>query len=124
ETIRTAFAAHEPGGLAVRVHPGTPELVYGDLDRMSQIFVHLGEYVLEACDRSTVTVDFGFHAENLVGEIAFPGDGTAMTWKLDLLMGLSEMAPDQVLTDALRPLIARGLIAAARGVLTLVDDAG
>jgi hypothetical protein len=44
-----------------------------------------------------------------------------MDWKLDLLMGLSEIAPDQVTAEALRPLIARGLIAAIHGVLTLAD---
>ena len=36
-------------------------------------------------------------------------------------MGLSEIAPDQVTAEALRPLIARGLISACGGVLTLVE---
>ena len=44
-----------------------------------------------------------------------PADGSAIDWKLDLLMGLSEIAPDQVTAEALRPLIARGLIAADAG---------
>ena len=39
-------------------------------------------------------------------------------------MGLSEIAPDQVTAEALRPLIARGLISACNGVLTLVEGAG
>jgi hypothetical protein len=34
---------------------------------------------------------------------------------------LPDFAPDQVSSDALRPLIARGLIAAANGLLVLVD---
>jgi hypothetical protein len=38
-------------------------------------------------------------------------------------MGLSEIAPDQVTAEALRPLIARGLISACNGVLTLVEGA-
>ena len=39
-------------------------------------------------------------------------------------MGLSEVAPDQVTAEALRPLIARGLISACGGVLTLGEGAG
>ncbi len=36
-------------------------------------------------------------------------------------MGLSDASPDQVTAEALRPLIARGLISACHGVLTLVE---
>jgi hypothetical protein len=36
-------------------------------------------------------------------------------------MGLSELQPDQVTAEALRPLIARGLISACQGILTLVE---
>jgi hypothetical protein len=107
----------------VRVLAGTPERVLGDADRLRQIFVHLAEYVLEGRDPQSVEVIFSHEGGTLVGEIGCTVVGTEMDWKLDLLMGLSEIAPDQVSTDALRPLIARGLISASRGLLTLADEA-
>ena len=61
---------------------------------------------------------------SVIGDIALASHGAMVDWKLDLLMGLSEVAPDQVTAEALRPLIARGLISAASGVLTLVEEPG
>jgi signal transduction histidine kinase len=121
--VHAALAAEGAGAIVVRVLPQTPARVRGDPDRVRQIFVHLAEFVLEAREAEGVTVAFGHDGgRNLVGEIAFAVDGTLMDWKLDLLTGLTEIQPDQVATETLRPLIARGLIMATRGVLTLVDD--
>ena len=108
--------------IAVQVLPNTPDRVHGDLDRLRQVFVHLMLYMLEGRRPSSgsATVRFGHDGTNLVGEIAVAG-GDSIEWKLDLLMGLSEMSPDQVTAEALRPLIARGLISACQGILTLVE---
>ena len=67
----TRCAPRAPGGAAVAVLPGTPERVYGDLDRLRQVFVHLALYMLEGrdpaadADHASATT-----ARNLVGEIA------------------------------------------------------
>jgi signal transduction histidine kinase len=119
--VHAALAAEGAGVIVVRVLPQTPARVRGDPDRLRQIFVHLAEFVLEAREAEGITVAFGHDGQSLVGEIAFSVGGTLMDWKLDLLTGLTEIQPDQVATEALRPLIARGLIMATRGVLTLVD---
>lgn len=119
--VKAGLAGEGGEGIAVDVHPEVPDRVEGDLDRVRQIFQHLSEYVLEAADPVRVRVAFGHDGQNLIGEIAFAAEGPAMDWKLDLLMGLSDVSPDQVSTDALRPLIARELISAGRGVLTLTD---
>lgn len=110
--------------LVVRLDPDAPEMVYGDLDRLRHVFVHLAEYVLEGGGPKKVRISFRHDGDNLIGELAFAGPQATIHWKLDLMMGLSEAAPDQVSTEALRPLLARGLIAAARGVLRLVDGEG
>lgn len=107
----------------VEVRPDTPEFIYGDQERLRQVFVHLGAYVMEACDRADVRLDFGFEGSALEGAFTFRSDDAAQSWNVDPLMGLNELAPDQVSTDALRPMIARGLILAAKGVLTLYADA-
>ena len=123
ELVRDALSGEGAEGVEVRLLPGTPERLLGDADRLRQIFVHLSEYVLEGRDPTGVALVFSYANGSLVGEVGFTVHGAEMDWKLDLLMGLSEIAPDQVSSDALRPLIARGLIAAARGLLTLADQA-
>lgn len=105
--------------MQIRVIPGTPERVCGDLDRIRQIIVHLCEYVLEATGPDCVELIFRHDSENLVIEICLALNMPAVDWKLDLLMGLGDLAPDQVSADALRPLIARGLISACSGTLRL-----
>ena len=94
--------------------PARPSGSHGDLDRLRQVFVHLALYVLEGRDPATRRRSrFGHDGANLIGEIARRvARRDAIDWKLDLLMGLSEIAPDQVTAEALRPLIARGLISA------------
>jgi hypothetical protein len=124
ESLADALHAEGAGQVSVQVAAGTPERVFGDLERVRQVFVHLTVYMLEGRDLGGTTVSFHHDLGNLVGEIAFPADDRQVDWRLDLLMGLSEIAPDQVTAEALRPLIARGLIAATSGVLTLLEEAG
>ncbi len=123
--IRADLSGPAEAEFGVGVHPKTPELLYGDEERLRQVFVHLGAYVMEACDRSAVRLDFGFEGSAIEGEFTFGTDAAAHSWNVEPLMGQSELAPDQVSTDTLRPMIARGLILAAKGVLTLyADDKG
>jgi hypothetical protein len=124
EGIRATLQAEGSGGVEVNIQSGAPERVHGDLDRLRQIFVHLTLYVLEGRDPSCGTLRFAHDGSNLVGEIVVSDTGETINWKLDLLMGLSEIAPDQVSAEALRPLIARGLISSCDGLLTLVGANG
>ncbi|HRW16196.1 HAMP domain-containing sensor histidine kinase [Amaricoccus sp.] len=123
-SVREALASDGAADLAVKVLPGTPDRLDGDVDRICQIFVHLTEYVLEARPTENVSLSFGHDGKALVGEISLGTGDATMDWKLDLLMGLSDVAADQVSADALRPLISRGLIATARGMLSLEDGPG
>ncbi len=119
--VREALSAEGAGAAAVSVLPGAPERVDGDMDRLRQVFVHLALYMLEGRHPATAALTFGHDGVNLTGEIAIASKGGSIDWKLDLLMGLSEISPDQVTAEALRPLIARGLISACGGMLTLVE---
>lgn len=121
EALRDALRAEGAGAVGVTMLPGAPERVHGDLDRLRQIFVHLTLYMLEGRDPETAQLNFGHDGAILTGEITVAAAGESIRWKLDLLMGLSEIAPDQVTAEALRPLIARGLLTACHGVLTLVE---
>lgn len=105
----------------VALDPTAPDIIFADMERLRHVFVHLCEYVLDGSEPETVALAFSHDGTNLTGEIAFSGNEAALDWKLDLMMGLNEIAPDQVSREALRPLIARGLIAVAHGVLTLRD---
>lgn len=124
ESLREALAAEGAGGARVSLREGAPDRVVGDTDRLKQIFVHLTVYVLDGRDATGTAVSFAYETDSLVGEIDFAGDGADLDWKLGLLMGLSEMGPQEVTTEALRPMIARGLIAASGGVITLFDRDG
>ncbi len=119
--VRASLQAEGATGITVEIRPGTADRIHGDLDRLRQVFVHLALYVLEGRQATSARVRFGHDGQNLVGEIAVDGGGDGIEWKLDLLMGLSDVSPDQVTAEALRPLIARGLISACHGVLTLVE---
>jgi hypothetical protein len=123
DAVRDALRAEGAGEVAVAVAPETPERVHGDLDRLRQAFVHLTFYLLEGRG-ADATITFRHDGTNLAGEIALGAESETIDWRLDLLMGLSELAPDQVTAEALRPLIARGLIQACSGVLTLVGAPG
>lgn len=103
----------------VSVDPGTPERVVGDMDRLRQIFVHLVTFLLEGRPSEQGSLRFSYSGGMFCGEIALNASTGPMDWKLDLLTGLNDFSPDQVSAEALRPLIARGLISAAEGVLTL-----
>ncbi len=123
ELVRGDLGAAGAGATEVSVLPGAPERVHGDLDRLRQIFVHLALYVVENRDAGGATLTFDHDGTNLTGEIAIVAGGELIDWKLDLLIDLSEVSPDQITAEALRPLIARGLVAACNGVLTLVETA-
>lgn len=121
DAVRDDLRSEGAGTSAVSVRPGAPERVQGDVERLRQIFVHLALYMLENLDPTVAQVTLGHDGGNLTGEIALGSHGESTDWKLELLMGLSEIAPDQVTAEALRPLVARGLLSACGGVLTLAE---
>ncbi|MEM8570717.1 MAG: HAMP domain-containing sensor histidine kinase [Pseudomonadota bacterium] len=121
----SADLSTEPGTKpALKIAPGTPLRICGDVERMRQIIVHLCEYLLEAIGQDKIAIIFGYKDGMLEVAIELDSSIPAVAWKLDLLMGLGDVAPDQVSADALRPLIARGLISASRGRLTLQPSGG
>lgn len=103
----------------VTVEQGTPERVVADMDRLRQIFVHLVSFLIEGRPHEPVSLNFSYEDGILSGDILVEDPGTVSEWKLDLLTGLNEFSPDQVTAEALRPLIARGLISASGGVLSV-----
>ena len=124
DALQESLRAEGAGRARVEVAEGTPERVYGDLDRLRQVFLHLAVYMLEGRDPAGTVIRFQHRDGGLIGEISFPEDDSEVDWRLDLLMGLSEVAPDQVASEALRPLIARALIAATHGVIILAEAPG
>jgi signal transduction histidine kinase len=122
EAIRSALAAEGVPGVEVAVLPGPSARLVGDPDRLRQVFVHLTAYVLEGRSQHGARVELRHDGSELVGDIVFVAREALLDWRLDLLAGLSEIAPDQVSAEALRPLMARGLITATRGLLTLIEE--
>ncbi len=107
----------------VTLREGTPELVYGDIERFRQVFVYLGDYLLQPDDRTEVDLELSHDGANLVGQIRAGGEEAGIDWKFDLIAGMNEKGHEPFSTDALGLLIGRGLIASAKGMLTLAQDA-
>ncbi len=122
QSIRDALDAQGAADVEAVVVKGVPEFLEADSDRIRQVFVNLSEYLLEVTPPETLRISFAHDGKMLVGDIWFDSDAPAMDWKLDLLTGLGTIAPDQVSSDALRPLIAQGLVAASGGTIELIDD--
>jgi signal transduction histidine kinase len=122
ETIRSGLAAEGVGGVEVTVDPHYAGRFLGDPYRLRQIFVHLVAYVLDGRDQLGAAIELHHDGDHLVGDIVFTARGTLLDWRLDLLSGLNEVAPDQVSAEALRPLMARGLVTATNGVLSLLEE--
>lgn len=108
----------------VVVEDGVPDMLWGDSDRLAQIFVYLAEYVLDPECGVEVAVRFSHDGQHLIGAIEFADPQERLAWKLDLLTGLGDEARRTFASDALGPLIARGLLRAARGLLTLEGENG
>lgn len=119
--IRDSLGGVGGSGVPVTVVPGSPERIEGDPERLQRIFVSLIGFLLELRLPDQVRLELGHNGELLLGTIAFGARHAAIDWKLDLLMGMGEAATDQVSSDALRPLVARGLISASRGTISLED---
>jgi signal transduction histidine kinase len=119
--LRDASADTE-ARVTVTVGRDMPDMVWGDMDRMTQIFVYLAEYVIGSGRSTEVEVAFSHEDEHLVGRIAFADGDAVPGWKLDLLMGLSGDMRRPFASDALAPLIARGLLGTVRGLLALAED--
>lgn len=123
EAIQSELKGEGVSRAAVTIGAGTPERIVGDMDRLRQIYVHLITFLLEGRPLDQVSLQFSYEDGMFNGDISLGGGGDAADWKLDLLSGLNEFSPDQVTAESLRPLIARGLIAASGGVLSLPADA-
>ncbi len=122
--VRQSLRAEAAGETEVTLLAGTPDRIEGDLDHLRQIFVHLTLFMLEDRHPAAAAVTIGHDGRDLIGEVTVSNGDETVDWKLDLLMGLNEADPDQVTSEALRPLIARGLISACGGTLTLAPEAG
>ena len=119
--IHTRVAASTGALLAVHIAKEAPGVLRGDAERLCQIFVTLAEYLLESCDPDAISLEFRHDAGRLIGELKLR-DAKELDWKIDLLPRTVTAVPDQLTSDSLRPLIARGLILAMQGELELATD--
>lgn len=122
DAIRERVGSSTSAGLTVTVAEGTPALLRGDRDRLSQIYVHLAEYLLDGVEAGSVMLELGYRPGELVGTLRI-GAGAELGGKLALLLELGRAPSQEPAGDAIQPLIARGLIAALGGGLTMREDA-
>lgn len=122
--VRAELEKVGAGAVKVVLNDDAPEMAQGDIERVAGVFVHLGEYVFERGKPEAARIRLRHRDETLVGWIEFSAQDALLAWKLDLIMGLNDAAPDQFRSEALRPLIARGLVSALGGEFGIVAAAG
>jgi signal transduction histidine kinase len=123
-TLREALARDGNAAVTIATAPGMVDRVEADHERLVQIFVHLADFVREMRPQGEVELAVDHDGASLVGELRFQASDATMDWRLDLVTDLGDVAPDQVSADALRPLIARGLITASGGALSIESGEG
>lgn len=121
ESIAAALRETGAGHVQVRVRPGTPEMVAGDIDRFRQLFVALVEYVREAAAPAELALVLREGERELVGEVSFRGAAREGQWRTHLQMEWNAGAVDQIPAEALRPIIVQGLLAALHGTLEIPE---
>ena len=119
ERLREALAGEGGANLSVSIAGEMPERIEGDIERLTQVFVHLAEFVGELRAPGRAALSLRHDGASLLGELRFAAGDTATDWRLDLLTDLGDALPGQVSADALRPLLARGVIAASGGEMSL-----
>lgn len=120
--LREELARGGTNSVAITVATDMPERIDGDLERLTQVFVHLAEFVAEQRAPGGAELLLRHDGANLLGDLRFELHDTATDWRLDLLSDLGVTGPDQVSADALRPLIARGLLDASGGDMHIDDS--
>lgn len=126
-SVGTALDPAQIGRVQVRIRPGMPERVKGDLGRIRQIVLHLAEFVMEAARAEHLGITIGHDGERLTVKMAVSPAGPHLKARFETLTGVRDIAPDEtpdnMSGNALRPLIARGLIEACGGTLE-VEETG
>lgn len=121
DDVRAELAAAGRVEISVSAEPADVDFAVGDPLRLRRIFVNLVEYVIETADPANLELVFSHDGAALTGEIRFTPGAAAPDWSAADVTGPGKADPDAMSGEALRPLIARGLIAAAQGTLALAD---
>lgn len=104
----------------VTLDPDAPAQVNGDAQRLRQSVTHLVSYIMDTAGTRDLTIAINHHDGEIVVEISFGYiDDNAANWRPELLLGDVRRGEDQFATEALGPIVARGLIETMGGRLAL-----
>lgn len=106
----------------VSLDPNAPDAVNGDAQRLRQSVTHLVSYIMDTAGTRDLAIDVSHRNAEIIVEISFGyiEDGAA-DWQPELLIGEAKRSEDQFATDALGPIVARGLIETMGGRLALTQ---
>ena len=114
--------AGEAAQLAVEVAERVPSRVIGDASRLRQAIVHLALYIADTAGTRNSRLLFDYAEGELCATLSFLYDDAASgEWRPDLILGDDQNDDTQLDTDALGPVIARGLIEMLGGRLELTE---
>lgn len=107
---------------AVTIDPKAPAEVNGDAQRLRQSVTHLVSYIMDTAGTRDLMIEIGHSDGEINVEISFGYiDDSAADWRPELLIGDVRRGEDQFATEALGPVVARGLIETMGGRLALTQ---
>lgn len=123
DSLESMLAAEvQRGGLAlaISIADGTPDRLEGDLGRLRQIIRHITGYLVDVVGSQRIDIALGWKAGRLRVEVVTvaraPGEAG---WQPSDMFQRGEGDYGNFASDALGPMIARGLCAAIGGEITL-----
>lgn len=106
----------------VTFDPKSPAEVNGDAQRLRQSVTHLVSYIMDTAGTRDLAIEVSHRDGEVVVEISFGYvDDNAASWRPELLIGDVKRDEDQFATEALGPIVARGLIETMGGRLALTN---
>ncbi len=106
-------------GMEVQVSEACPKFLMGDIKRLSQVFNHLGQYIVETAGVQSASIEFEHDGYDLLANLSFVYSEEGGSWTPDLILGVDDRDGDKFATDALGPAIARGLVEMMDGHISL-----
>ncbi len=119
----SALAKREGLSFNVNIAEDVPSLIQGDFRRVRQAIIHLAQYIVETAGTRDIEIDLSFNDDRLNTDISFAYSKSGGAWSPDLILGDSERGDDKFATEALGPMISRGMIDVMGGDIKLSSDA-
>lgn len=122
EDLFSAMARREDMGLKVDCAQRLPKQVIGDASRLRQALTHLINYVIDTAGTQDARLLLDYVDGRLTATLSFVySTHGGAGWQPEMMLGEPVLREDQFASDALGPMVARGLIDRMGGQIELTE---